>query len=82
MVMTELDCLVSLLIGDADPDKIARNAILNTAKVFDETDNTNFESFTYTKMAASVASREGGRKWMCDVIFAVGFENNDDIEEC
>lgn len=72
MEMTAADCVLTLLIGDGDADKTARKAILDSSE----------DGEIYTRIGAAIGSRDGGRYWMCDVVFAVGFTNDDDIEEC
>lgn len=66
------DCVLTMLIGDGDPDKIARNAIYDSSA----TGNS------YTMMGAAVGARSDNRYVMCDIIFASKYENSSNLAEC
>lgn len=72
MKIKATDCVLTMLIGDGDPDKVARNAI------FDTSDTGNI----YTQIGAAVGSSANNRYVMCDIIFAENYEVLSTVAEC
>jgi hypothetical protein len=72
MKIKATDCVLTMLIGDGDPDKVSRNAI------FDNSATGNI----YTQIGAAVGSTTNDRYVMCDIIFAENYEELSTVEVC
>ena len=66
MKIKATDCVLTMLIGDGDSEKVARNAIFDTSAT----------GKIYTQIGAAVGSRLGDRYVMCDIIFAENYEES------
>jgi len=58
------DCVVTMLMGDGDADKVARKAIYDTTA----------NSIVYTTMGAAVGQRNNEEDVMCDIIFGTIYD--------
>lgn len=67
------DCVLAMLIGDGDPDKVARNAIL---------DLDGDDELFYNKLGAAVGTTDDNRFVVCDIIFANTYSTFADVPSC